>query len=210
VDVKKLFAMLAIYGVAVLISSCKRPEQRTSGQLLAQAVKGATTQIATPKPCRRFNPDTDADNSDMKKEYLITVEGYPRDYTLKEAVDHFNEVARCIPVGKTQPPLTEMEILTAVLSIPGSDPEPYEIERKYLKEVFEKKILPKGSLLQATTGFQNVGKYTVHYWQISLRFDLHLYPDAPSMPGKPDPRNWFLIRLQYVSFEMDRSTPQKF
>jgi hypothetical protein len=199
----KLFVMLVICGTVPLAANCKSPNAQPSSQSAAQAAKESSPQTATPNPCKGFDPLTDPDNLELRKKHTITIEGYPKDYTLKEALDHFNERARCHPIGKTQPPLTETELLTAVLSIPGSDPEPYDVEKTYLRDVFEKKILPKGSLINVTTGFQHVGHYFVHYWRITLRFDLDIYPDTPSIPGKPDPRHWFLIRLQHVSYEPD-------
>src|SRR5262249_21941590 len=65
--------------------------------------------------------------------------------TLAEAVEEFNRRAQNNPTGKTQPPLTEDEVVAAIRGRPGR-PAPDDVHKAY-RAIADNKTLPAGATL---------------------------------------------------------------
>lgn len=198
--IMRTFRPLAVCFFILLIGNCRSSSYLLSERSTAQSAQKADQGNPAPAPCEFFDPLRDPNNERLKRKYLIQIEGYSKEITVREAIEQFNERARCHNVGKTQPPMTETEFLTAVLDIPGEDAKPSAIEKEYLHQVFEKRTLPKGSLIDFSSGLSSP-KYDITYWKIYLRFDLHTHPRVPDDLVDPKSvRHDFTIRRQYISY----------
>jgi hypothetical protein len=184
----------------LLISNCGLGSNLSSEQAPDRPAKTVKQKNHTPDPCAVYNPLRDPNNEELKRKYLVSMKGYPKEVTVREAIGLFNERASCHHIGKSQPPLTEEEFLTAVRDIPREEPRPSAIEVGYLQKVSEKGILPKGSLIDFGWGIDEKPGYDITYWKIYLRFDLHTHPRVPDDLIDPKSvRHDFTIRRQYIS-----------
>lgn len=80
--------------------------------------------------------------------------GYPVDISLSEAIRIFNQEKQCLDVLAAYPLLTEEEVIAAIVAGPDNitPGEAWEHQKSLLWKIATQKILPKGSLLVATTG----------------------------------------------------------
>lgn len=80
--------------------------------------------------------------------------GYPADVPLAEAIRFFNEEKQCSPLLAPYPPLTEDELVAAIVAGPayGAWGEPWIAQKDTLFKIAKDKVMPKGSLLVADGG----------------------------------------------------------
>ena len=114
---------------------------------------------------------------------------------LADAVAEFNEKAKSKQVGQYQPPLTEDEVVAALLSIDrklwrSMDDKIYEV----IEEIARKRELPKTARLDSLSRFKTNG-YDFVTWQVILEVILdedtgYRYPirkrmisSSPEQPG---------------------------
>ena len=81
----------------------------------------------------------------MRRQNLMMY-GYENEITLAEAVQLFNRELSCSPIFKEYPPLTEEEVIAAIIGRSNRNNSPDLLEDKFELIVREKK-LPKASLL---------------------------------------------------------------
>src|SRR5215813_2052828 len=191
-------ACLPIYILLIINSGLS--SHLALAQAKAQPAKMVKQGNQISDPCAAYDPLRDPNNEVLKRKYLIRLEGYPKEITVREAIKQFNISAGCHHMGKTQPPLTEAEFLTAVRDIPQEYPRPSAIEEKYLEQASEMGILPEGSLIDFSWGIDEKPGYDMTYWKIHLLFDLHTHPLVPEDLIDPKSvRHAFTIRRQYIS-----------
>ena len=80
--------------------------------------------------------------------------GYPTETPLSEAIKIFNEETRCNPSLAPYPPLTEDELIAAIVAGPGYGAwgEVWNAQKIILYKIAKDKVMPKGSLLVASGG----------------------------------------------------------
>jgi hypothetical protein len=127
--------------------------------------------------------------------------GYPSKMSLKDAVALFNSEEKCIPFRGTLPPLTEEEIVAAIVAGPTYGTEAsWRAQKPTLWSIAVNKELPPGSLLTAESGAcaydTELGKEVCVEGQ---RIYLFLGLDKNPRAGTPlKPEQVFLIRANYL------------
>lgn len=137
--------------------------------------------------------------------------GYPEDTSVDKAVKIFNDEAFCGGPDKKRSFLSKDELLSAVADeilqgvqgpVTPSKRINFPERTKTLKEVWLKKVLPKGSLIVGMKGYSTFdednpesGSYEVDCWNIYLYLNLDKNPDETFM----EPEQICLIRKQCFS-----------
>lgn len=80
--------------------------------------------------------------------------GYPTEIPLGEAIRIFDEETRCNPTLAPYPPLTEDELVAAIVAGPGYGAwgDVWSAQKGILYKIAKDKMMPKGSLLVAAGG----------------------------------------------------------
>jgi hypothetical protein len=80
--------------------------------------------------------------------------GYPTEIPLSEAIKVFNEEKQCVSTLAPYPPLTEDELIAAIVAGPGYGTwgEVWQVQQEALWKIATRKVMPKGSLLVAASG----------------------------------------------------------
>jgi len=80
--------------------------------------------------------------------------GYPTEIPLSEAIRIFNEETQCKALYKDYPPLTEDELLAAIVAGAdyGKQGETWVAQRDALWKIAARKVMPKGALLVVDSG----------------------------------------------------------
>jgi len=80
--------------------------------------------------------------------------GYPEKIPLNEAIRIFNEEKQCISALAPYPPLTEDELIAAIVAGPDNvlSGDARQFQEDLLWKIATQKVMPKGALLIATTG----------------------------------------------------------
>jgi len=137
--------------------------------------------------------------------------GYPIDTPVDKAVKIFNDEAFCGGPDKNRSYLSVDELLSAVADevlqgiqgpVEPSKRVSFPERTKALKEIWLKKVLPKGSLLVSVKGYSTFdednpesGSYEVDCWKIYLYLGLNKEPEDDFL----DPEQICLIRRQSFS-----------
>ncbi len=89
--------------------------------------------------------------------------------SLKAAVEDFNQKARTHPIGKSQPPLTEDEVIAAIRGwIPEDTPRVTDDIYDKFQEIAESRELAKGADLSFRPGWTGYRGYSFKVWWIYL------------------------------------------
>ncbi len=80
--------------------------------------------------------------------------GYPTEIPLREAIRIFNEETQCKAPYKGYPPLTEDELIAAIVAGPdyGKEGDVWVAQRDALWKIASQKMMPKGALLVVESG----------------------------------------------------------
>jgi hypothetical protein len=135
--------------------------------------------------------------------------GYPAETSLAEALRDFNSEEKCVEFRGTLAPLTEAEVVAAIVAGPtyGRE-EVWQSQKKSLWNIALRKKLPRGSLFTAESGAcaydspLDKGTLCVKGQRIYLFLNLDQYP-RESNPLNAD--QIVLIRENY--FRVERFNP---
>lgn len=117
-------------------------------------------QSTTPNdPCWfRTREGLESASDEMKKRRQESNEmknfGYPNDTPLDEALRIFNEEMKCSPLERDYPPLTEDEVIAAIV-VGVNDSKrgtTFHDERDAFWKIATQRIMPKGAVLRAHSG----------------------------------------------------------
>jgi hypothetical protein len=134
--------------------------------------------------------------------------GYPAETPLSEAVRIFNEETKCKPAYATYPPLTEDELIAAIVAGPdyGKQGAVWVAQKDALWQIATKRMMPKGSLLVVESGGREQasplrpnGTIQATGIRITLLLDLDKASD-PMTPPKAE--QTLVIRKSYSKIEI--------
>lgn len=187
------------------------------GLILAQSPKrkplaGEEQSVTLKNPCWFRVPEgieKTKEGSRAYKEYSNRQRyGYPEDIPIDKAVKIFNDEAFCAGPDKERPFLSKDELLSAIADeilqgvqgpVAPSKRINFPERTKALKEIWLKKVLPKGSLIIGIKGYSTFdednpesGSYEVDCWNIYLYLNMNKNPDETFM----EPEQICLIRKQ--------------
>ena len=113
-------------------------------------------QSKTPKdPCWFMSLKDESIPSEMiEKRQNRETYGYPTEIPLAEAIRIFNEETQCKAAYKGYPPLTEEELIAAIVAGAdyGKQGAVWLAQRDALWKIASRKVMPKGSLLVVESG----------------------------------------------------------
>ena len=140
----------------------------------------------------------------------VEVYGYAADTPLSEAVKFFNEELQCSPLYKAYPPLTEDEVIAAIVADVNDNNRgtTFLAEKDALWRIATQKIIPKGSILKfASSGrIQNSPlKPSGTIRVIGIRIFLLLGLDKNGkfdLPLPPKPEEILTIRKTFSGIEI--------
>lgn len=94
----------------------------------------------------------------LRERQIVETYGYATDTPLSEAVKIFNEELQCSPLYREYPPLTEDEVIAAIVASVNDNNRgtTFLAERDILWKIATQKMLPKGSILR----FASSGRVT--------------------------------------------------
>jgi len=125
------------------------------------------------------------------------------DVSVAEAVKEFNQRAQQDPVGKTQPPLTEDELVAAIRGwIPDEHPGCGPFLASF-KKVAATGVLPVGIYLNFVPGWKGYNGYDYCVWWIDLF--------VPGTPEQQAQHHWgynFRLRAQMISSRPHQHTAE--
>lgn len=132
--------------------------------------------------------------------------GYPTEIPLSEAINIFNEEKQCVSSLAPYPRLTEDELIAAIVA--GTDyglqGEVLRTQKDALWTIAKRRVMPKGSLLVATTGahvpespLRPDGTIRAEGITIVLRLGLENYEYGEVIR----PEQMFVIRKTYTRIE---------
>ena len=187
----------------------------SSGELNthAQNVKSTDTSPLQHDPCNFNRIDTEkpfqdpvAFNALMKKQNRDE-NGYESEMPLREAVNLFNIEQKCYAHRADLPPLTEDEVLAAILSVPDYGSKEYSgLQSKTLSQIALTRKVPKGSLF-VHGGGGRVLNYPLGkdygFAMESKGQTIYLFLDLEKVPNKGEfrmkPEQIFLVRKMMVN-----------
>ncbi len=89
--------------------------------------------------------------------------------SLKAAIEDFNEKALTDPIGKSQPSLTEEEMIAAIRGwVPENTPGVTDEIYDKFQEIAESRSLPDGADLSFCSGWTGYRGYSFNVWWIDL------------------------------------------
>src|SRR6266705_4911563 len=132
----------------------------TSGKVdsMGSANMGEQEKTKAPKdPCWFMTLKDDSVPYEKIKEWQDREEhGYPTETRLSDAIRGFNEEKQCSALLAPYPPLTEDELIAAIVGGPdyGKQGEVWRSQKDALWKIATRKVMPKGSLLVAESGYR--------------------------------------------------------
>jgi hypothetical protein len=124
-----------------------------------------------------------------------SVHGYPAQSSIQDAIKEFNARASRDPVGRTQPALTQAEVVAALRAFAQNPNAIPHAQLVRLQSIASSNMLPKGAYLRFIPGLMAVGGYDIDVWWIDLQLDLDKYPTDLA----DEPMHTYRIRTVYVS-----------
>ncbi len=91
---------------------------------------------------------------------------------LSEAIASFNEESRSNSIGASQTPITEKEVIAAILlwERPPSAPISDELLASF-KKIAASKILPDNASFESLTGYDRGGAHVFDVWSVRIRME---------------------------------------
>jgi hypothetical protein len=142
----------------------------------------------------------------ISKREAREMRGYPEDIPLSEAIKIFNEEKQCVSDWASYPPLTEDELIAAIVAGQANIliGEAKKYQENILWKIATKKVMPKGTLLYVQTGprvqespLRPEGTIRAIGISIELRLGLENYEYGQGLK----PEQIFLIRRTYFKVE---------
>lgn len=87
------------------------------------------------------------------------------------AINQFNNEAKSDPIGLTQQPLTENEVVAAIRFWNDPDALVSAEMLSSFKEIAETRVLPKNAVFDKLTGYDRGGDYIFDVWSVRIRFE---------------------------------------
>jgi hypothetical protein len=203
--------VLTIASVWLLLKNEFRASSTTSAVQTGTAV--APQVRSTSDPCWFKNREAIMRSPELSAAFVKRTEreirGYPADTTLSDALRVFNDEADCLSFRGNLPPLTEDEIIAAIVAGPVYGREETWLSQKdVLWKIASQRMMPKGTLLTAESGGcvydSPLGRdeICVKGQRIYLFLELDKRPrqSQPLMPAQV-----FVLREKY--FRIERSKP---
>jgi hypothetical protein len=135
--------------------------------------------------------------------------GYSEDIPLSEAIRIFNEEKQCVDALASYPPLTEDELIAAIVAGPDNilTGDALRFQKDILWKIATRKIMPKGSLLVANTG-SRVQESPLRpegtIQAVGITISLHLGLENHEYGQRLKPEQRFVIRRTYFKVETIR------
>ncbi len=188
-----VFSMAILSGIAVIY-------------YLNQTVFAEPSLKLSEKPCWFKNyKDESISWNEIEARQNREIYGYSVEVPIETAVKKFNEEMRCYPHYDDFPELTEDEVIASLIDFDSLDNEKNYTEdrREERKNLVNKKILPKGSLLSFNSGSCfDTGNFIDNNLcaegiKITLTFNLDKKEDMKSRTANED---IFVIRKTFVKY----------
>lgn len=157
-------------------------------------------------PCAVIKGDANSPELIRLRDERMTreIHGYPKDTPISEAIRIFNNESKCDPLGKEMPPLTEEELLSAMVDsgdfamVEGEKSKRvkvWEHQKNATQQIVLDRKMPKGTLLAYEKGgwrdFTAAGKGEI----ASVAWKIYLYLDLDKNPRESNYLNLEQIRL---------------
>jgi hypothetical protein len=130
----------------------------TSGKTFSPGILSMSNQEQS-KPAKdpcwfKTLKDKSIPYEEIKKRQDMETHGYPTEIPLGEAIRIFNEEKQCSELYAQYPPLTEDEMIAAIVGGPdyGKQGEVWLAQKDALWKIASDKMMPKGSLLVVESG----------------------------------------------------------
>jgi hypothetical protein len=157
-NANKILLLLLSISVFTLATWIVRANKTASGDADSLEVINMKEQeqSKSPKdPCGLINlKDKSIPYEKIKERQDRQMQGYPSEISLSEAIRIFNEEKQCASSLATYPPLSEDELIAAIVA--GSDygkpADVWRAQKEALWKIAKQKVMPKGSLLITTIG----------------------------------------------------------
>ena len=171
----------------------------------------STVEQATPKdPCWFMTlRDKSIPYSVIKEREDRELHGYPKDIRLSEAIRVFNEEKQCNGLLAPFPPLTEDEVIAAIVAGPdhGNRGEVWRAQKDAFWKIAADRLMPKGSLLVAEAGYRIQDSPLRPQGTIEakgIRISLLLGLEAMEHGSLLRPEQTLVIRKTYTRIEVIR------
>ncbi|HLL75100.1 MAG TPA: hypothetical protein VK421_07515 [Pyrinomonadaceae bacterium] len=162
-------------------------------------------------PCRFMTlKDKSIPYEESERRQDMEIYGYPTETPLTEAIRMFNEQKQCSGLYAQYPPLTEDELIAAIVAGPdyGKQGEIWLAQKDVLWKIASEKVMPKGSLLFVESGGRVVESPLRPFGTVAakgIRITLLLGLDKSNDPGRIlKPEQTLIIRKTYSKVETIR------
>jgi|SRR5215469_16608464 len=198
---------LMILVVVILITSMLVTRVNTSGRSDYQVSEGVGERGQSNRPEDPCWFATLKDRSlpfyeKIKQRDDLEIQGYPQETPLPEAIRTFNEENQCSSVLRQYPPLTEDELIAAIVA--GTDyplhEEPGKAQRDALWKIATRRVMPKGSLLVASSSGrvqESPLRPSGTIQAEGIRIDIFLGLESHELGQPLRPEQIFLVRKTY-------------
>ncbi len=146
----------------------------------------------------------------IEKRQAREMYGYPSETPLSEAIRIFNEETKCKALYAAYPPLTEDELIAAIVAgpDPGKEGEVWLAQKDLLWRIASERIMPKGSALGVESGGREQASPlrpngTIQAKGIRITLVLGLDKRTDAM-GVAKPEQTLVIRKTYSQVEIVR------
>jgi hypothetical protein len=142
----RVIAVTVILAALSTFSQVIGSEPLVSQQLQTKTPKDSCWFMSLKDPSIPYEMIVDRQNREMY--------GYPSEIPLSKAISIFNEETRCKALFKEYPPLTEDELIAAIVAGAdyGKQGEVWVAQRDALWKIASQRVMPKGALLVVESG----------------------------------------------------------
>ncbi len=182
-----------------------------AGRLVSPKISSAGERVEKPKdPCWFMSLKDETISSDViQKRQDRETFGYPSETPLSEAVRIFNEETQCKALYAGYPPLTEDEVLAAIVAGAdyGKQGNIWLAQKDALWRIALERKMPKGSLFVVDSGGRIQDSAlrpggAIQAKGIRITLMLGLDKNVNDLPGVAKPEQTLLIRKTYSQVEI--------
>lgn len=177
--------------IALYVTATKPDQIGAKDEVLRTAINAAPAKAQATPQVKADNPE----NRESAAEYRLRTRGYLSEVPLSQAVDECNHRIQATTVGKTQPALTDEEVVAAIRDWKHDEAHISPQMYKLFQSIAQTGTMPKGSYFFFTTGTVSYNGYDIDALHIYLRVGLDKYPE--DVKGVPVYERQ--IRMQYIS-----------